>query len=200
MTDFERERLESYLLENLNFFNFGLLLVLYTGIRVGELSALLVNDINTKDGIVSITKTLERIKNTDPSAKAKTKIVISTPKSEASIRDIALIDFIIELYNKLFRGHTTGYLLTRTSKYIEPHQIDRKYKEILKECNIDSINFHALRHTFATEFYRQTRDIKTLSQILGHADETTTIKLYVHSDLNEQKKGIEKMSRNLKSA
>ena len=194
----ERTKLEGYLINNLNFFNFGLLLMLYTGLRVGELSALQVTDIS--DGIVSITKTLERIKNTDPNAKTKTKIVISTPKSPSSIRDIALINFIIELYKKLYKGHNSGFLLTGTSRYVEPHQIDRQFKKILQDCHVPSINIHALRHTFATEFYRQTRDIKTLSQILGHADETTTIRLYVHSNLEEQKKGIEKMSKNLKSA
>ena len=194
----ERTKLEGYLINNLNFFNFGLLLMLYTGLRVGELSALQVTDIS--DGIVSITKTLERIKNTDPNAKTKTKIVISTPKSPSSIRDIALIDFIIELYKKLYKGHNSGFLLTGKNRYVEPHQVDRQFKKILQECNIASINIHALRHTFATEFYRQTRDIKTLTQILGHSSESITLKLYVHSDLNEQKRGIEKMSKNLKSA
>ncbi len=200
LTDFERERLERYLLENLNFFNFGLLLMLYTGLRVGELSALQVTDINASTGIVSITKTLERIKNTDHNAKTKTKIIITTPKSESSIRDIALINFIMEQYKRLYKGHNTGFLLTGTSRYVEPHQVDRQFKKILQECNLQSINIHALRHTFATEFYRHTRDIKTLTQILGHSSESITLKLYVHSDLNEQKRGIEKMSKNLKSA
>lgn len=194
----ERTKLESYLINNLNFFNFGLLLILYTGLRVGELSALQVTDV--KNGIVSITKTLERIKNTDPDAKTKTKIVISTPKSESSVREIALINFIMEQYKRLYKGHNTGFLLTGMSRYVEPHQVDRQFKKILQECNLQSINIHALRHTFATEFYRQTRDIKTLTQILGHSSESITLKLYVHSDLNEQKRGIEKMSKNLKSA
>ena len=200
LTDFERERLERYLLENLNFFNFGLLLMLYTGLRVGELSALQISDINTQAGIVSITKTLERIKNTAPNAKTKTIIVIDTPKSPSSIREIAVIDFLIEIYKKLYKGHTSGFLLTGTSRYVEPHQIDRQFKKILQDCHVPSINIHSLRHTFATEFYRQTKDIKTLSQILGHSSEVITIRLYVHSDLNEQKKGIEKMAQKRKTA
>lgn len=200
LTEYEKLRLENYLLDNLNFFNFGLLLMMYTGLRVGELSALLISDINAQAQIVSITKTLERIRATDNLKGAKTKIIIDTPKSQSSVREIALIDFIIELYQKIYKGHTTGYLLTGTSRYIEPHSIDRKFKKILQDCNIQSINIHALRHTFATEFYKETKDVKTLSEILGHSSENTTISLYIHSDLNEQKRGIEKMSKNKKTA
>lgn len=201
LTEEERQKLENYLLNNLNFFNFGILLMMYTGIRNGELSALQISDINTQSGILSITKTLERIKNTNrKSGEAKTKIIIDTPKTPSSIRKIALVDYLLELYKKLYKGHTTGYLLTGTIKFIEPHQIDRKFKEILRECNIQTINVHALRHTFATNFYKQTKDIKTLKEILGHSSEIITISLYVHSNLEEQKKGIEKMLQKQKPA
>lgn len=200
LTEYERQKLENYLLSNMNFFNFGILLMMYTGIRNGELSALQISDINVQNGILSIAKTLERIKNTTPKAKTKTKIIIDTPKTPSSIRKIALVDYLLELYKKLYKGHTTGYLLTGTTKYIEPHQIDRKFKGILQECNIQTINVHALRHTFATNFYKQTKDIKTLKEILGHSSEIITISLYVHSDLNEQKKGIEKILQKQKPA
>lgn len=196
LSENEKERLQSYLYTHLNYFNFCLLLVLRTGIRIGELSALQISDIYSDT--VHIVKTLQRIKNINNEGKAKTKIVIDTPKTQNSDRKISLASDLSVLFEKLYKGKS-GYMLTGNKKTIEPRTIENKFKRVLKECNIKAINFHTLRHTFATDFYNCTHDVKTLSEILGHSSVKITLDLYVHPNLVEQKKQIEQYSKNISS-
>jgi integrase len=179
--DNERVILETYLITNLDYFNFGALLSLYTGIRVGELSALKHGDI--RGGILYITKTLQRVKDLSNNASSKTKILIDLPKSEKSIRNIPLPSFLIDLYNCFPNKNDEDYLLTNTKAYIEPKSIGRRFKKILQKCNIDNKNFHITRHTFATDCIKQGFDIKTLSEILGHNSVKITLEKYIHSDI-----------------
>jgi len=193
----ERDRLETYLLDNLDYFNFGVLLALYTGIRIGELSA--CKNLWIEDGVLHISKTLQRVKNLDKNIKSKTVITIEDPKTESSIRPIPLPTFIIDIYNKLLDKNIMGYLLTNTNKYIEPRSIERKFEKILKACNIGYKKFHILRHTFATKCVRLGFDIKTLSEILGHSSIKITLERYVHSDIIIKAENMNKLNPTAKS-
>lgn len=190
-TEKEQKVLEEYLIRNLNHFNFGILLTLYSGIRIGELSALIYKDIN--NSVISISKTLQRIKNITDMGENKTIIVIDTPKSESSIRKIPLVQPLLEQYNKICIENKEMYLLTGNDKYIEPRTIERRFERILKECGIEHKKFHVLRHTFATNCVMRGVDIKVLSEILGHSNTSFTQKYYVHLDFLFKSESMKKL-------
>jgi len=192
LSEQEQTQLKRYLCSHLNYFTFGLLLARYTGIRIGELSALKHSDIST-DGVLHISRTLQRIKNLDKHAKSKTNISIDTPKSHASIRDIPIPKFIMKLYQTLPNIKPDSYLLTNSEKFIEPRNIERRYKTILKKARIKTKTFHILRHTFATEWVRLGFDHKTLSEILGHNSVKITLDRYVHSDIMKTRKYMDRL-------
>jgi len=196
LTPTEQERLVRYIQQDLNSEKLGILLSLYAGVRLGELCALQWQDINFETGSLMITKTLQRIKDTDNNAPSKTKIVIDSPKSLMSVRTIPLSTFLLKTlkqYEKLYRP--TAYVLTgKASRFIEPRLYEKKFKGYLVNAKVEEINFHALRHTFATRAIEQHVDGKSLSEILGHASVEFTLKRYVHSSKELQRVSMEKLA------
>lgn len=140
-------------------YNVGILICLYTGIRIGELCALKWENISTDENLLHISHTLQRIRNTSDDG-AKTKIVYTAPKSICSIRDIPLPD-VLRPY--LVTGaHGQAYFLTGTEKYVEPRVMQNRFKKILKDAGIEDANFHTLRHpyvkTATTHFLRNFKE------------------------------------------
>lgn len=188
----DQQTLQIYLINKLDYFHFGILLTLFTGLRIGELSALKKGDI--VQGVISIDKSMQRIKNFNHKIPSKTRLIIDRPKTEHSIRKIPMIEglhpFFEELYSPL---PSDSYVLTGTTSYIEPRTIERRYKKILEETEITYKVFHTLRHTFATNCIKSGMDIKTLSEILGHASVKITLERYVHPDMEMKKQAIKKL-------
>ena len=184
-----------YLRNHLSLETLGILICLFTGIRVGELCALKWNDFDLDNSVLHINKTLQRIKNTDINAKTKTKIIIDRPKSQKSIRDIPIPSFLydlINMYNKDYSSET--YFLTRKiNQFIEPRLFQYKFKEHLSNAGLPDMNIHALRHTFATRAIEQNIDTKTLSEILGHSTVKFTLERYVYSSYELKVQSMEKM-------
>ena len=168
----------------------GILLALYTGIRIGELCGLKWSDIDFEHKTISIKRTVERISDLSPESANKTKIVIGEPKTEKSRRMIPLTDRIIEYLNG-FRDDPECYIITGTLKNSEPHTVYMKYERFLKKNGFFRYTFHALRHTFATRCVEVGFDAKSLSEILGHADISTTLRCYVHPSLEQKRKQME---------
>lgn len=168
----------------------GILLTLYTGLRIGELCGLKCSDIDMENETVSIHRTIERISNLDPGARSKTKIIISEPKTNSGIRIIPLPHFIVE-YLRDYIQDSDSYILTGSEKYTEPHQFYLRYKTFMKSLGLGEYSFHALRHTFATRCIESGFDPKSLSEILGHSDVKTTLSLYVHPTLEQKRQQME---------
>lgn len=184
---------QQYLIGNMNNRNFGLLFCLYTGIRVGEVCSLKWEDISLPEKHVYIHSTMQRLqcKSGEPT---KTKVIISTPKSTCSIRKIPLPDCLIDIIIQHFPNHS-GYLLTsHENKYIEPRTMQNHFKKVLKACNIQEVNFHALLHTFATRCVELGFDIKSLSEILGHSSVNITMNRYVHPSMDLKRDNMNKLS------
>ena len=177
--------LQDFLVENLNEFNFGLLLCMHTGIRVGELSGLRWGDLDFAQHKIRIQRTVLRIKNLDhvmdpdTGKIPKTLLYIGPPKTQHSHREIPLPDKLL-FYAKHFSREASAYILTGTSKCMEPRVIQRRYAALLKSCGIPQIKIHALRHQFSCRWVEQGFDTKSLSEILGHTSVRTTLDLYVH--------------------
>ena len=185
----EQKVITEYLLQQIDIHKFGVLLALYTGMRIGELCALRWDDIT--DEYIIINKTIMRIK----SEQGKTEVKIGSPKSESSNRIIPTPKCLLPMINQ-FRGN--GYVLSNDKlKYTEPRLMQIKFSQMIVECNIEKTNFHALRHTFATRCIEAGVDVKTLSELLGHSDVKTTLNRYVHSSFELKQKSMEQLEISL---
>ena len=189
----EQRRLSVYLRANPSRINVGVLLLLYTGIRIGELCALQWADVDLNAQAISVTKTVQRIADPDPDAKAKTRVIIDTPKSRNSVRLVPIPSFLIGLLAKI-RANSTSYLLTGETKPMEPRLFQTKFKKALQSAKVAETNAHALRHTFATRAIEQNIDIKSLSEILGHSAVKFTLERYVHSSAELKRSGMERLA------
>lgn len=179
----EEERLRSTLLFDTDFSKLGVLLCLYTGIGIGEVCALKWGNFNFEAGTLSIYETLQRIQNVDDGSTHKTKIVVTTPKSQNSVRIIPLPDSLINILSR-FKSSPRAYILTGCDdKFMEPRVLQYKFKKYAIESDVRNINYHALRHTFVTRCTELGFDVKTLSEILGHATVNVTLNRYVHSSM-----------------
>ena len=188
----EQNILENSLKEKPNIRKVCLLLCLYTGLRVGEVCGLKWEDIDFSNKSLTIKRTIERIKNKDENIKSKTILIESTPKSDTSNRIIPIPNFIISLL-LFFKSDNNYFLLSKSNKLYDPRLFESFYSRILKSSNINHNKFHTLRHTFATRSIESKMDIKTLSEILGHSQIETTLKLYVHPSYEMKKSSIENL-------
>lgn len=180
----EQKVLEKHLLNDLDLYKLGVLIALYSGLRVGELCALHWDDI--KDDRICVNKSYRRIK-----AGSSTALEVSPPKTAASVRIIP-IPSSIRCIVEPFRS-TGPVLKTRSGKQVEPRLMQLKFSKYISDCAIEKTNFHALRHTFATRCIEAGFDVKTLSEILGHTDVKTTLNRYVHSSYELKQSNMEKL-------
>lgn len=187
----EWERLRDYCVSHLDYLTYGILVAMYTGIRPGELSATRCRHIDFHSAVFKVRFTMQRIKN-PANTEPKTKVIIDTPKSHKAVRDIPLVNDLVLLGRNLYQtSPSNAFLLTgETERFIEPRLLEDKFTKIMQELNISGKNLYSLRHTFATDFYNKTHDVKSLSEILGHADIKTTLNRYVHPDAEKKRQGI----------
>lgn len=169
--------------------SFGLLLCLYTGMRLGEICALQWGDISKK-GAISVRRTVQRI--SDPQNPGRTKIIFDTPKSQSSNRIIPMPLFLRKLLDDVRKGDD-HFVLTGTTAHLDPRTMQNRFKSILRKCGLRPVNFHAMRHTFATDCVGAGFDPKTLSSILGHADVSITLNTYVHPSFDVKRRFMDKL-------
>ena len=188
----QQKILVSYLSKNPTCSNIGIMLTLMTGLRIGELCALKWSDIDLKNGLINVTKTMQRIKNF--SGKNSTKIIIDTPKSKTSVRQIPIPKPLLKVL-KSIKSDDNNYFLTGKNLFVEPRTMQYRFQAILKKIGLPRFNFHALRHTFATNCAALGFDVKTLSELLGHSSVEITLNRYVHSSLDRKRACMEILSR-----
>lgn len=209
-TDRERQELEvlsitnqkkimRFVEDNFTFRNLGIFICLSTGIRIGEICALTWDDIDTENGVIHIRKTIQRIYVKENGIK-KTELLIDTPKTATSMRDIPMIKDLYEILKPLKKVVNNDYfVLTNEATPTEPRTYRNYYKKLLDKLGIPPIKFHGLRHSFATRCIESKCDYKTVSVILGHSNISTTLNLYVHPNYKQKKKCIDKMFRKIKN-
>lgn len=184
---YEQQVLVRYLLSQDNVFSFGILLSLYTGLRIGEVCALRWEDFS--ENTIHINKTMQRLKNTS----GKTEVMILPPKTSSSDRGIPIAAALLPIIEKYRRK--SGYVLTQPNgKFTEPRLLQNKFAKCIEACGFENAHFHTLRHTFATRCIESGMDVKTLSEILGHCDVKTTLNKYVHSSFELKQHSIDKLS------
>lgn len=189
LTKREQNKITNYVLENINSRNIGLLISLYSGIRIGELCALRWEDVDFKKNCLTINKTIQRVYIKDKN-KNISKVIITTPKTKNANREIPINKDFLEILKKV-KSDKKHYILTGNEKYIEPRTYRKYFNKILDELKIKHFNFHSLRHTFATNCISLGVDYKTVSELLGHANVNITLNLYVHPRYSQKKKCID---------
>ncbi len=189
----EQQRLMDYLQANDTKIAFGVYLTLCTGLRIGELCALKKKDFSFENGSLIVEKTMQRIQT--PNEDSKTKVIITSPKSHSSIREIPLTDELLErAFEVTEHTDSESFLLTgQTEKFIEPTVMRYHFGKILSACGLTNAHFHTLRHTFATRCVEAGVDIKSLSEILGHENVNITLNRYVHSSRDFKRENMKKL-------
>ena len=136
--------------------------------------------------------TVARVKSEDSSN--TTHLIIDTPKTKASIRDIPISSALLPILIKMKEKSISPYVISDTNSFVSPRTYEYRYHRILDKCNIQSVNYHTLRHTFATRCIEAGVDVKSLSEMLGHANVGITLNTYVHSSMEMKRSQLEKLS------
>lgn len=173
----------------------GIIIALNTGLRIGELCALRWSDIDMANNIIHISHSVIRVATDTAMSDRKTKLIIDSPKSEHSIRDIPITTKLQHHLRAYAPFNNKNYILSDSTFFLSPRTFEYRFHKVLDEHNIDDFNFHMLRHTFATRCIECNVDIKTLSEIMGHSNVNITLNNYVHPSFEDKRSQLEKLSQ-----
>lgn len=186
----EQIKLEKYIWVSEKVYYYGVLFSLYTGLRLGEVLALKWQNIDTKNKIIYIDRTVGTISHNH-----KTLTIESSPKTQSSIREIPISKQLQVLLKRLKQDSKSEYVIASyTNKQVNPRAYQKSFETLLKKLHIKHYSFHSLRHTFATRLLESGVDIKTISELLGHSSPTITLNRYVHTNLPNKRKAVGKIS------
>ncbi len=185
----EQKQLITILYQKMDLFKMAVLLVLFTGLRLGELCSLKWTDIDFENKVLTVNRTVQRLYS--EGYQTKTILIETTPKSAHSRREIPLSDLLLEL---LIKFHHEKKYIFGGDKPMEPRTMQHHFKKILKESGLTDTNFHILRHTFSTNCIEDGMDVKSLSEMLGHSDVQITLNYYVHPSMDIKRKYINSLS------
>jgi len=198
LTRTNQKKVMAYVQENFTFRNLGIYICLSAGIRIGEICALTWDDIDIEKGIIIVRRTIQRI-YTIEEGERKTELVIDTPKTKNSIREIPMNRDLLKMLKPVKKIVNSSYfVLTNEAKPTEPRTYRSYYQKFMRSLEIPNLKFHGLRHSFATRCIESKCDYKTVSVILGHSNISTTLNLYVHPNLEQKKRCIEQMFKAIK--
>lgn len=183
----EQIKLESVLLESPCGTNLAIYLALHSGMRIGEICALRWSDIDFTSCQLFVRSTVIRNKEGQSS--------IAPPKSETSKRSIPLTKQLTKLLAAEHERSSSEFVFSspRKAAFLEPRTLQYRFQAVLRRLGIPNITFHALRHTFATRWIEYGMDVKSLSEVLGHAGVQITLDIYVHSSDKLKREAIEKL-------
>ena len=196
----EQNILEFHTRLKLDTISLAILVCLYSGLRIGEICALRWEDIDLNNKYIVVNKTVQRIQQIQvPYRATKTILTVTPPKTNNAIRKIpissVLYSILSKYYEQNYRSSKHYVLVNKNNDMIDPRSIQYQFKELIKKIKITQITFHGLRHTFATRCIELGMDIKTLSEILGHSNVSTTMNIYVHSTEQQKKNQMELLAK-----
>ena len=187
----------NHIQSHFTFMGLGIYISLSTGLRIGEICALKWSDINVTDGILTVNRTIERIYIIE-GKKKHTELVINTPKTKNSCREIPMNKELLGMLKPLKKVvNDDYYILTNDERPTEPRTYRNYYKRLMEKLDIPKLKYHGLRHSFATRCIEVGCDYKTVSVLLGHSNISTTLNLYVHPNMEQKKRCIDKVFKSL---
>ncbi len=187
----EQKKIEQYILNENCTRLFGVLLCLYTGLRIGELLALRWSDIDMIKGELRVNKTCYYGKDEN----GVFGRIVDIPKSQASIRTIPIPKQLMPHLKEVKKKSLSTHIVSNGSSLISIRSYQRSFSAMLKALNIQHHGFHSLRHTFATRALECGVDVRTLSEILGHKNPTVTLTRYAHSLMEHKKEMMNKLGK-----
>lgn len=167
----------------------GVVVALYSGMRIGEISGLQFGDIDIEQNTIQVKRIVERIVDIES---GKTRVIIGLPKTITSQRYIPLHNSVANYIKPLLDYYPKNYfILSGNDRPIEPRTFRNKYYKLCKHIGINNpLNFHSIRHTCATHLIEAGNDVKNVSAILGHSDVSTTLNIYTHATRHKQAEAI----------
>lgn len=188
----EQRRLEGAIAASEDRRLFGIRLCLYTGLRIGELLGLEWQDVDLEKGILHIGKTVYRAK--DP--RGEWQLFVDRPKTAASERTIPLPDYLAEDLRIYRRSARSEFVVeNKKADRMSIRSYQYLFERLTVKAGVRKLNFHALRHTFATRALECGMDIKTLSELMGHKNATITLNRYAHSMLDTKIAAMNKLEK-----
>lgn len=189
-----QQRLEESIISNMNPTGLGILFSLNMGLRIGEICALSWKDIDFSKQVVHIRKTIARVRNDYfEQTGHKTKLIVDSPKTKSSNRDIPISKKMLDILTSVYPKGESYYIVSNSNVLLSPRTYEYRFHSCLDAIGVEQINYHALRHTFATRCIEAGVDIKSLSEILGHSNVSITLKTYVHSSMELKRNQMEKL-------
>ena len=173
----EQKKIEAAVFESKKTKLFGIVLCLYSGLRIGELIALQWKDIDLAKGLLTVSRSCH-----DTSG----GIVFDEPKTATSRRIIPLPKQLLPKLKSIKKSSNSDFVVSVGGNAVSVRSYQRSFELLLKRLNIVHRGFHSLRHTFATRALECGMDVKTLSEILGHKNPTITLNRYAHSLLEHK--------------
>lgn len=192
LTLHHQRTLMRHLIEKSSSQNIGILLALCTGMRIGEICALKWEDVDFIQRIITVRHTVGRVYNCETKSTEKIR---TSPKTKNSCREIPISELLLRTLKAVRKTSVSPYLVGSSLHSKEPRSYRDYFARLLNRLGIPAIVFHGLRHTFATRCIESQCDYKTVSVILGHSNVATTLNLYVHPNLSQKKRCVERMSR-----
>lgn len=187
----EQKKIERAILESGKDRLFGIVLRLYTGLRIGELMALKWEDIDLQRGALSVNKTCR-----DRWQNGQYIRLLDTPKTVSSKRIIPIPKQLLPYLRAIKKRSLSAFLISgKNGKDVPLRSYQKTFERLLKREDIPHKGFHALRHTFATRALECGMDVKTLSEILGHKNATITLNRYAHSLLEHKQEMMNKLGK-----
>ena len=171
---------------------FGIRLCLYTGLRIGELLGLEWQDVDMEKGILHIGKTVYREKN----AEGEWQLFVDRPKTVASERMVPLPGYLAEDLRIYRIGARSEFVIeNKKAERMSIRSYQYLFERLTEKSGVRKLNFHALRHTFATRALECGMDIKTLSELMGHKNATITLNRYAHSMMDTKIAAMNKLEK-----
>ena len=191
------KKILNHIQNHFSFTGLGIYISLCTGLRIGEVCALKWSDINVSEGTITVNRTIERIYIID-GAEKHTELVINTPKTQNSCREIPMTKELLAMVKPLKKVvNEDFYVLTNDEYPTEPRTYRNYYGKLMEKLGIPKLKYHGLRHSFATRCIEAGCDYKTVSVLLGHSNISTTLDLYVHPNMEQKKRCIAKVFKSL---
>ena len=188
----EQRRLEEVITQSDDRRLFGIRLCLYTGLRIGELLGLEWQDVDLEQGILHIGKTVYREKNSD----GEWQLFVDRPKTVASERAIPLPVYLIKDLRTYREGARSAFVVeNKKAERMSIRSYQYLFERLTEKAGVRKLNFHALRHTFATRALECGMDIKTLSELMGHQNATITLNRYAHSMMDTKIIAMNKLEK-----
>lgn len=182
----EEQALIQCIYMNLNRKTAGILVALFTGVRIGELCGIKMEDISIASKTITIRRTVQRIYD---KKKGNSYVYVGPPKTATSARVIPLPSLLVNIIKKYHTDNPNHYFLTGKSKPTEPRTYRQFFHRFLKKHGLKQVKFHEVRHTFAVRAIEiPDFDIKSLSEILGHKNVSFTLNVYGSANMQQKVK------------